>query len=102
MSDEAFILQYIQHAFEMLDCFAPPFISSVRGYNFYYFVLACSQGYNMRNYDFLTDLNSEINEQQNATTKKLKTQVSYMNENNFIMHCKLYIWYRNQQKLKNA
>ena len=59
---------------------------------------ACSEGYNLRRYPLLRKINSEVNEQQNAATKKLKSQLSYMNPDNFKNHCVLFILHRNQMK----
>ena len=43
-------------------------------------------------------INSQINEQQNAATKRLKTQLSYMRPDHFMAHVKFFIWYRNYLK----
>uniref|UniRef100_A0A7M5XNQ1 Uncharacterized protein n=1 Tax=Clytia hemisphaerica TaxID=252671 RepID=A0A7M5XNQ1_9CNID len=45
---------------------------------------ACSLGYNMAFYSFLEKINSEINEQENAKVKKLKSQLAYMTPERFI------------------
>ncbi|XP_066929541.1 uncharacterized protein [Clytia hemisphaerica] len=47
---------------------------------------ACSFGYCLAKYPAFKNLNSQINEQQNAATKKLKTQLSYMRPDNFVKH----------------
>ncbi|XP_066928489.1 uncharacterized protein [Clytia hemisphaerica] len=56
---------------------------------------ACSLGYCMSRYRILDGMNSEVNEQQNSRTKKLKTQLSYMSPENFMRHCELFFWFRN-------
>ncbi|XP_066913987.1 uncharacterized protein [Clytia hemisphaerica] len=59
---------------------------------------ACSFGYCLARYPSYKDVNSQINEQQNAATKRLKTQLSYMRPDNFVKHCDLFFWYRNKLK----
>ncbi|XP_066910086.1 uncharacterized protein [Clytia hemisphaerica] len=59
---------------------------------------ACGTGYCMNIYHELEWLNSQINEQQNASTKGLKTQLSYMRPDHFMSHCKFFLWYRNSLK----
>eukprot|EP00111_Clytia_hemisphaerica_P009034 TCONS_00026469-protein len=58
---------------------------------------ACSLGYNMKFYPFLENINSEVNEQENAKVKKLKSQLAYMTPDNFIAHCNLFFWFRNRK-----
>ncbi|XP_066935338.1 uncharacterized protein [Clytia hemisphaerica] len=59
---------------------------------------ACGTGYCMNIYSELEKMNSQINEQQNAATKRLKTQLSYMRPDHFMSHCRFFIWYRNYLK----
>jgi len=58
----------------------------------------CSLGYDIKKYLHLKDVNTEINEQQNAATKRLKNQLSYMNTQHFLMHCNFFFWYQNIKK----
>ena len=70
-------------------------------YNISFFVFlikGCALTYDVRRDPLLHSLNSQINEQQNATTKKLKSQLSYMKPENFKLYCTLYLWHRNQMK----
>jgi len=60
----------------------------------------CSYGYDIKKYRHLDHINTEINEQQNAATKRLKNQLSYMNDRNFRSHCDFFFWYQNELKLK--
>lgn len=62
-----------------------------------FFSLACSLGYCMSKYPGFQFINSEVNEQENAKIKKLKTQLSYMTPENFLGHCKLFFWFRNKK-----
>ena len=45
-------------------------------------------------------LNSQAVEQTNSCLKSLKGSLSYMNEKNFMTHCKIFIWYRNSLRRK--
>jgi len=65
---------------------------------YFVFCLGCSQGYKLDLYDELRHINSEVNEQQNASTQKLKNQLSYMSSATFMKHCRFFIWYRNKLK----
>ena len=58
--------------------------------------MGCSNGYDTRTYKKLNKINSEVNEQQNSATKKLKTQLSYMNNENFMLHSNFFFWYKNE------
>ena len=58
--------------------------------------MGCSNGYDTRTYKKFNKINSEVNEQQNSATKKLKTQLSYMNNENFMLHSNFFFWYKNE------
>ncbi|XP_066915621.1 uncharacterized protein [Clytia hemisphaerica] len=60
---------------------------------------ACSFGYCMKLYSTMQHINSEVNEQENSRVKKLKTQLAYMTPENFIRHCDLFFWHRNQKRM---
>ena len=70
-------------------------------YNISFFVFlikGCALTYDIRRHPLLHRVNSQINEEQNAATKKLKSQLSYMTPENFQLHCTSYLWHRNQMK----
>ena len=64
-------------------------------------IIGCSRAYNIEYYPSLNHLNTEVNEQANSSISKLKSQLSYMNEGNFFNHLKLFLWHRNQTKIKS-
>ena len=61
-------------------------------------IKGCVLTYDIRRHPLPHRVNSQINEQQNAATKKLKSQLSYMKPENFKIHCTLYLWHRNQMR----
>lgn len=63
-------------------------------------LLGCCQAYNISTYPEYETLNSQVNEQQNSTLKKLRSQLSYMGQDSFMAHCKLFFWYRNRLAAK--
>lgn len=65
-------------------------------------LLGCSLGYDIKLYRHLDNVNTEVNEQQNAATQRLKGQLSYMKLDNFMSHCRFFIWNRNNLKKKIA
>ena len=70
-------------------------------YNISFFVFlikGCALTYDIRRHPLLHSVNSQINEQQNAATKILNSQLSYMKPENFKLHCTLYLWNQNQMK----
>lgn len=64
---------------------------------FYY--IGCSEGYNISLYPTLRTYNTQIAEQINSVIKPLAPMVSYMEYENFMMFCKLYIWHKNMIRL---
>ena len=65
---------------------------------FIFLIKGCALPYDIRRHPLLHRVDSQINEQQNAATKKLKSQLSYMKPENFKIHCTLYLWHRNQMR----
>ena len=65
----------------------------------YLFQTGCSSGYNLSAYPQLMNMNSQVNEQGNAGTKRIKDQLSYITSENFMKHCIFYLW--NKNRLKN-
>ena len=62
---------------------------------------ACSEGYCMNLYKASVDvnsINSQVNEQANAGLRHIQAQLSYMSEDNFMFHTKLYLAVKNIQK----
>eukprot|EP00795_Rhopilema_esculentum_P003974 gene3974-18228_t len=60
----------------------------------FFLYLACAESYNASNQPAYDRINTQINEQRNAL-KTLKSQVSYMNEENFLSHIKLLLFHCN-------
>ena len=70
-------------------------------YNISFFVFlikGCALTYEIRRHPLLHSVNSQINEPENAATKKLKSQLSYMKPENLKLDSTLYLWHRNQMK----
>lgn len=64
--------------------------------------IACSEGYNMERYTACVDtqtINSQINEQANAGLKRLQSQLTYMNADNFMFHISLFLSLKNREKI---
>ena len=59
---------------------------------------ACSAGYNIASYSKYERINTQLNEQQNSSTKNLDKQLSYMTEENFKKHCSFFLWKKNEEK----
>ena len=57
---------------------------------------ACADSYNVSKYPGFEKINTQVNEQKNSTLKVLKSQLSYMTEDNFLKHCKIFMWQRNK------
>ena len=56
----------------------------------------CSEGYNIRNYVHQLDgINTHMAELRNSAVRRLKAMLSYMNQDNFMSHLKLDLWFRN-------
>ena len=58
-----------------------------------HFLSGCPEGYSLGIYPQFKDINTQVAEQRNATLKKIKPMLSYMN---FDMSkpYKLFIWFR--------
>ena len=52
----------------------------------------------MEKYSNYKWVNSEVNEQQNSSTKHLAWQVSYMTGSHLIDHLNLFLWKKNMEK----
>ena len=59
------------------------------------FILGCSEAYNLSRYPQWDRLNSQAAEQANSCLRYIKASLSYMNQKNFMHHCKFFLWYRN-------
>ena len=57
---------------------------------------ACTSGYNISNYSQHANVNTEIAEQRNSTLRKLDSMLSYMNFDTFMMHAKIFFWFRSK------
>lgn len=67
----------------------------------YFFIISgCSEAYNLSRYPQWDALNSQAAEQANSSLKNIKASLSYMNQKNFISHCKYFLWYRNMLRRK--
>lgn len=55
----------------------------------------CSEAYNLSRYPQWDRLNSQTAEQANSCLRYIKASLSYMNQKNFMHHCKFFLWYRN-------
>ena len=55
----------------------------------------CSCAYRMKYYPQFDSINSQVVEQSNAALKRTKSSLSYMNKDNFFLHCTLFLWYHN-------
>ena len=65
---------------------------------FVFLIKGCALTYGIRRHPLLHRVNSQINEQQNAAIRALKSKLSYMKPESFKLHCMLYIWHQNQMK----
>lgn len=61
-------------------------------------IIGCSVAYKMSDYPQYQGLNSQLVEQRNSTLHKIKSSLSYMNKENFLLHCSFYLWYWNHKK----
>ena len=64
--------------------------------------IGCSRGYRIEDYPNKKDINTNCVEQANSHIKKLKGFLSYMNEENFMSHMKLFLLTRNNRKLSRV
>ncbi|KAH3799822.1 uncharacterized protein LOC127838876 isoform X1 [Dreissena polymorpha] len=61
---------------------------------------ACGPAYELKRYPAYAKFNSQVVEQANSRLQRLKASLSYMTQNNFLKHCKFYIWGQNTDILK--
>ncbi|XP_067949054.1 uncharacterized protein [Watersipora subatra] len=61
----------------------------------------CTTGYNSGCYIQYKDLNTQVAEQRNATLKKLKSSLSYMHEENFFEHLRVFLSFHNAIAITN-
>ena len=55
----------------------------------------CSSGYNIRSYHQYEGVNTQVAEQPNSVIGRLRSMLSYTNEENFSKYLKLFLWFRN-------
>ena len=63
--------------------------------------IGCSLGYSMDSYkhdDDIASINSQANEQANASLRRLTTQLAYMSPSNVIRHTSTFLALRNMDK----
>lgn len=60
---------------------------------------ACSKIYHAKNIPLLDGVNTQMVEQNNSKLRKLKSQLSYMNHQNFMSHLKFFLWHCNKRVL---
>jgi hypothetical protein len=66
--------------------------------------VGCSLGYSMDSYECdetIAAINSQANEQANASLRRLSTQLTYMPPNNVIKHTSVFLALRNIDKMVN-
>lgn len=59
----------------------------------------CSEGYNLKLYPHLSQINTQIAEQSNAGLKRIKDQLSYMTAANFMSHVSLFLYNKNTERI---
>ena len=62
----------------------------------------CSIGYEMNRYPQFQSINSQVVEKANSIIQKIKGPLAYMNAENFMIHLKLFLWYRNREIAKEC
>uniref|UniRef100_A0A8W8MSK9 Uncharacterized protein n=2 Tax=Magallana TaxID=2171616 RepID=A0A8W8MSK9_MAGGI len=60
---------------------------------------SCSKIYHAKNIPLLDGVNTQMVEQNNSKLRKLKSQLSYMNHQNFMSHLKFFLWHCNKRVL---
>ena len=76
------------------------FVSYVAQFYWTHFLfLGCGEGYRLDNYPQFQAVNSQAAEQANSSIGKLKSMLSYMNHENFMLHCSFYLWFLNWCRL---
>lgn len=63
----------------------------------YCFSVGCSSAYNSSRYPEMDTVNTQVAEQRNSVLQRIKSALSYMNQENFMHHCKFFLWYRNKK-----
>ena len=64
--------------------------------------VGCSLGYSMDSYsadNYIANINSQANEQANASLRRLATQLAYMPPDNVIKHTAIFLSLRNLDKM---
>ncbi|XP_038077318.1 uncharacterized protein LOC119745165 [Patiria miniata] len=59
---------------------------------------ACSVGYKLDGYSKYKAINSQVAEQMNSSLQRIKVQLSYMAQDNFLWHCRFFLWGKNMKK----
>ncbi len=62
------------------------------------FIKGCAPSHDSKIYVGSEAVNTQINEQQNSTTKHLTRQLSYMTPENFVKHLRFFMWFKNEEK----
>ena len=57
----------------------------------------CSSAYNSSSYPEMDTVNTQVAEQRNSVLQRIKSALSYMNQENFMHHCNFFLWYRNKK-----
>ncbi|CAG2234981.1 unnamed protein product [Mytilus edulis] len=60
---------------------------------------SCSRVYEAKFHPELSKVNTQMVEQNNAKLRKLKSNLSYMNYDNFMSHLKFFLWYCNMEHM---
>jgi hypothetical protein len=60
---------------------------------------ACSEGYNIGLYPQFSSVNTEVVEQANSDFNHIKASLSYMTKSNFLNHLRLFVYFRNRNRL---
>ena len=98
MAHYAHLLKHIRSNVLILTLSVP--MQSNRTCFFFLFQVALMLTTSLSRYPQWDTLNSQAAEQANSCLKSLKGSLSYMNEKNFMTHCKIFIWYRNSLRRK--
>ena len=52
-------------------------------------------------YSEMDTVNTQVAEQRNSVLQRIKSALSYMNQENFMHHCKFFLWYRNKKIIES-
>ena len=58
-------------------------------------VSGCTSSYELDRYPDMEHINTQVAEQSNSLLARLKGMLSYMTEDNFVRHLKMFLAYRN-------